>query len=169
MGEMLMRDKGKLTNGPETVCLRYFNIYGPRQATIVDGPYATIIGIFLDQLKSKKPLTVVPDGNQRRDYTHVYDVVQANLKAMNSLNVGSGEIINIGFGENYSIFEVVALMCNKDRKEIEEGKDFVMIAPRKGEARTTLADISKAKKLLNWKPKISFREGISMLKDNYII
>lgn len=64
MGEMLMRDKGKLTGGPETVCLRYFNVYGPRQTTDVDGPYATVIGIFLALLKKGQPLTIIPDGYQ---------------------------------------------------------------------------------------------------------
>src|SRR3989344_4589014 len=74
IGEMLMYDKGILTGGPETVCLRYFNVYGPRQTTTADGPYATVIGIFLDQFKEGRPLTIVSNGEQRRDYTHVYDV-----------------------------------------------------------------------------------------------
>ncbi len=167
IGEMLMRDKGKLTGGPETVCLRYFNVYGPRQTTTADGPYATVVGIFLDQLKTGKPLTIVPDGNQRRDYTYVYDVVRANLRAMDSSKVGGGEIINVGTGNNYSVFEVASIVHGKGKEEMEEGKDFVMIEPRRGETKTTLADISKVKELLDWESQISFEEGISMLKKSY--
>ena len=167
IGEMLMYDKGILTGGPETVCLRYFNVYGPRQTTTADGPYATVIGIFLDQFKEGRPLTIVSNGEQRRDYTHVYDVVKANLKAMDSSKVGSGEIINVGVGSNYSVFETAALVHGKNKEEMEEGKDFVMIEPRRGEARITLADVSKAKELLDWESQISLEDGILMLKDNH--
>src|SRR3989344_1986622 len=170
MGEMLMKNLGVMTGGPETVCLRYFNVYGPRQATTADGPYATVIGIFLDQVKQGKPMTVVQDGDQRRDFTHVFDVARANVLAMISPKVGQGEIINIGFGKNHSIFDVcVKVICAKteisEKKEtflLEERKDFVFIAPRRGEVRATLASISKAEKLLGWKPKISLSEGIKM-------
>src|SRR3989344_3636714 len=110
MGEMLMRDMGKITVGPETVCLRYFNVYGPRQSSSADGPYATAIGIFLDQVNMGKPLTIVPDGHQRRDFTHVSDVVRANIAAATSSKVGEGEIINIGANHNYSIWEVASLV-----------------------------------------------------------
>ncbi|MFY9463306.1 MAG: NAD-dependent epimerase/dehydratase family protein, partial [Candidatus Sungiibacteriota bacterium] len=87
--------------GVETVALRYFNVYGPRQTTASDGPYATVIGIFLEQRKNNQPMTIVPDGTQRRDFTHVADVAAANLLAMSSAKVGAGEIVNVGTGKNY--------------------------------------------------------------------
>src|SRR3989338_7934907 len=116
MGEMLMRDMGRVTGGPETVCLRYFNVYGPRQTNTADGPYATVIGIFLDQARKGEPLTIVPDGAQRRDFTWVGDVVSANLLAAQSPKVGDGEIINIGSGENHSVWGVASLVLGLDEK-----------------------------------------------------
>lgn len=168
MGEMLMRDMGRVTGGPETVCLRYFNVYGPRQTTTVDGPYATVVGIFLSQLKDGKPLTVVPDGHQRRDFTWVGDVVLANLLAASSSKVGNGEIINIGSGENHSVWGVASLVLGCDENTLPEellnsGK-CVIAPPRRGEVRQTLADISRAYELLDWRPKTAFQEGIGFLK-----
>lgn len=162
MGEGLCKFFGKMTGGSETVCLRYFNVYGPRQPSKAGDPYATVIGIFFDQHRRGEPMTVVSDGHQRRDFTHVYDVVEANVKAMISEEIGQGEIINIGFGRNYSVLDVVAEISGKNSPA--EGKDYVFIGERKGEARNTLADISKAKRLLGWQPKIPFSEGIKMCK-----
>lgn len=140
--------------GLPVVCLRYFNVYGPRQTC--EGAYATVIGIFLKQKKAGQPLTIVPDGKQRRDFTHVRDVVAANLLAMKSNKIGKGEIINIGSGENHSIKEVAKIIGGKTRS----------ISPRKGEARLTLADIGLAKKLLGWKPTVRLADGISELREN---
>lgn len=137
-----------------TVSLRYFNVYGPRQTTDADGPYATVIGIFLGQRQKGRPMTIVPDGKQRRDFTHVVDVARANLLAMESDTVGRGEVINIGAGRNYSIREVADLI----------GGPTVVIKPRLGEVKETLADNRKAKELLGWEPEISFKEGIEELK-----
>lgn len=141
----------------ETVSLRYFNVYGPRQTTESDGPYATVIGIFLEQRKNNRPMSVVPDGNQKRDFTHVTDVARANILAMESDKVGKGEIINVGTGKNYSVLEVAGLIGG-ERKFIES---------RQGEVRETLADNRKAKELLLWEPKIPFEEGIAELKQLY--
>lgn len=168
MGEMLMRDMGRATGGPETVSLRYFNVFGPRQTTTVDGPYATVIGIFLDQFKNSRPLTIVPDGHQKRDFTWVGDVVRANLLAASSSKVGDGEIINIGTGRNHSIWDVagIVLAGNKDTapEKFLESEKCVLAAERKGEVRETLADISRANALLKWQPEVSFEKGIEMLK-----
>lgn len=162
MGEMLMRDMGSLTGGPETVCLRYFNVYGSRQTTAADGPYATVVGIFLDQWRKGEPLAIVPFpgkplGAQRRSFTHVDDVVAANLLAMDSPRVESGEIINIGTRENSSIKELAFLIG---------GKNYPLIkAPdRKNEVFETRADIRKAKMLLNWQPRVTLKQGIEQLK-----
>lgn len=161
MGENLCQFLGKMINGPETVCLRYFNVYGPRQPSKAGDPYATIIGIFLDQKKCQTPFTVVPDGTQRRDFTHVYDVAEANIKAMISPLVGQGEIINIGFGINHSIFDVI-VMLGKNKNNLNKGKDFVFISPRLGEVHSTLASITKARYLLDWNPRINLSAGIKM-------
>ncbi len=143
--------------GLGTVSLRYFNVYGPRQTTEIDGPYATVIGIFLEQRAKGRPMSIVPDGYQRRDFTHVTDVARANLLAMESNKIGKGEIINIGAGKNYSVREVAGMI----------GGAWEFIAPRQGEVRETLADNRKAKELLGWEPQISFEEGIAELKTMY--
>lgn len=139
--------------GLETVSLRYFNVYGPRQTTEADGVYATVVGIFLGQRKKGQPMTIVPDGEQRRDFTHVRDVVRANLLASESSLVGKGEVINIGTGKNYSINDVARFV----------GGPTVFMEPRT-EPKVTLADNTKAKELLGWEPQVSFVDGINELK-----
>ena len=139
--------------GLPTVILRYFNVYGPRQ--ILEGPYTTAIGVFLQQLKNKKPLTVVADGGDKtRDFTHIKDVVCANILAMESPKVGKAEIINIGAGKNYTIKELAGLF----------GGRIEIIPARKGETVTHLADNSRARELLGWSPTISLPEGVLELK-----
>ncbi|MEK7566768.1 MAG: NAD-dependent epimerase/dehydratase family protein, partial [Patescibacteria group bacterium] len=157
-----------ITGGPETVCLRYFNVYGPRQTNTADGSYATVVGIFLDQVRRGEALTVVPDGAQKRDFTWVGDVVNANLLAASSSKVGDGEIINIGSGENHSVWGVANLVLGQDEntapEELLKSGKCVMAPPRQGEVRETLADISQARELLSWRPEVSFKEGIDLLK-----
>ena len=138
--------------GLPTVCLRYFNVYGPRQT--YEGAYATVIGIFLRQAEAGEPLTIVGDGAQTRDFTHVYDVVRANILAMNSDKVGNGEVINIGAGKNHSINDIAALISEK----------VIHIPPRPAEVQDTLADNSLAKKLLGWQPEMAIEEGVKELK-----
>ena len=119
----------------QTVSLRYFNVYGERQP--LSGPYCLVTGIFLQQKLDGKPLTIRGDGEQRRDFTYVKDVVNANIKAATS-SIGSGEIINIGSGTNYSVNQL-ADMVGGDRTFIDP-----VIEPRE-----TLADNTRAKELLN--------------------
>lgn len=137
--------------GLPTVCLRYFNVYGPRLDP--SGSYPFVIGKFLKQRKEGKPMTITGDGKQTRDFTHVRDVVNANILAAKSKKVKNGEVINIGAGHNYSINDVAGL--------IEGPIEYVL--PRL-EPHDTLADNSKAKNLLGWTPKVSFEKGISELK-----
>ena len=126
--------------GLETVSLRYFNIYGERQN--VGGAYAMVIGIFADQRLRGEIMTINGDGNQRRDFTYVGDVVNANILASQSEKVGKGEVINIGNGDNRSINEI-ADMIGDNKVNV----DPVIEPPE------TLADNSKARELLGWKPK----------------
>ncbi len=136
--------------GLETVSLRYFNVYGPRMNP--DGAYALAIGKFLKQRKEGKPLTIWGDGTQTRDFTHVSDVVRANLLAAESRKVGKGEAINIGAGRNFSVNELAKLIGGK----------VAHIAPRL-EPHDTLADNSLAKKLLGWTPQVKLEDGIKEL------
>jgi len=134
-----------------TVSLRYFNVYGPRQPR--EGSYVPVIGIFLTQKKQGKPLTITGDGEQTRDFTEISDVVRANILAMESNKVGRGEVINIGAGKNYSINEIAKMI----------GGEITSIPLPPGEMRDTLADISRAKELLGWEPRVSLEEGIKKL------
>jgi len=141
--------------GLETVSLRYFNVYGPRQTTSKDGPYATVIGIFLEERKNGRSMPVVPDGHQRRDFTHVMDIVAGNMRAMKNKKVGNGEIVNLGTHSNYSVVEVARLI----------GGPVLFIPKRLGEAKETLADNTRARRLLGWKPNVILTDGIRALKE----
>lgn len=142
--------------GLPTVSLRYFNVYGPRLDP--NGAYALVIGLFLRLRKEGKPLTITGDGTQTRDFTHVRDVVRANILAAESDMVGKGETINIGAGNNHTINELAELM----------GGPVEHIAPRL-EPHDTLADNSLAKKLLGWEPTVNFEDGIAELKKIFAI
>jgi len=137
--------------GLETVSLRYFNIYGERQN--VGGAYAMVIGIFVDQLLNGKPMTIRGDGEQRRDFTYVGDVVNANILASQSENVGNGEVINIGNGDNRSINDI-ADMIGGDKVNVEP-----VIEPKE-----TLANNSLAEELLGWKPTQNIEDWIPKYK-----
>lgn len=139
--------------GIETVSLRYFNVYGERQN--LGGAYATVVGIFIKQCLDKTPMTINGSGNNRRDYTYVGDVVNANLLAMTSPLVGSGEVINIGSGKNLSTNEVAEMIGDK-----KVHQDAVI------EPKRTLADIKKAKDLLGWEPKVRLENWILNYKKN---
>ena len=134
------------------VSLRLFNVYGPRSRT--SGTYGAVFGVFLAQKLSHKPFTVVGDGEQTRDFTFVTDVVDAFILAVES-DV-SGEFMNVGSGNTYSVNRLVELL----------GGDVVHISKRPGEPDCTWADISKARKLLNWQPKVGLEEGVSILLAN---
>ena len=131
-------------HGLRTITLRYFNVYGPRQP--LKGIYAPVIGLFEEQKKRGEPLTIVGDGEQRRDFTHVSDVVNANICAM--MTNYSGITVNIGSGKNYSVNEVAAFISD----------DTINIPERPGEARETLADNSRAQKLLSWTPQTTLED-----------
>ena len=137
-----------------TVSLRYFSVYGPRHPK--EGAYLQVIALFLGQKKQGKPLTITEDGEQTRDFTHVSDVVMANILAMQSDKIGEGEVINIGAGKNYTINELAKMF----------GGETTYIPPRIGDIRHNLADITRAKELLGWEPKINLKEGVNNLLKN---
>ena len=131
------------------VSLRLFNVYGPRSRT--SGTYGAVFGVFLAQKLAGVPYTVVGDGNQSRDFTYVSDVVSALVSAAKRGN--SGRIYNVGSGKTVSVNQVVKLL----------GGQQVHIPKRPGEPDCTLADISRIQMELDWWPKVSIDEGISIL------
>lgn len=144
--------------GLSTVSLRYFNVYGPRHQE--DGRYATVIAIFRRQLRLGQKMTVVGDGNQRRDFTFVGDIVRANMLAM--MNRDATGVFNIGTGVNHSINELARLVSGKPSTE-DMTKWIEYIPPRLGEAQVTLADNAKAKNVLGWQPLIELKQGLDVL------
>ncbi len=138
--------------GLPTVSLRYFNVYGSRQA--LEGAYALVIGIFARQRLNGEAMTITGDGEQRRDFTSVKDVVRANMLAAESVKVGKGEVINIGSGVNYSVNEVAQMV----------GGPTTYIPPRI-EPKITLADNRLAKELLGWEPTEDLTEWIKEYKN----
>lgn len=136
--------------GLKTVIFRYFNVYGERSP--LKGHYAPVIGIFLRQKRTGELLTIVGDGEQRRDFTHVSDVVQANILAATK-DVDSiyyGQMYNVGCGKNYSIKEIADM--------ISENQQFIQ--PRIGESKITLADNNKIKTIFGWNPQIILEDWI---------
>jgi len=137
--------------GVKTVIFRYFNVYGERSP--LRGQYAPVIGIFLRQRGDKESLTIVGDGEQRRDFTHVSDVVQANILAatVDADKKVYGLVYNVGNGVNYSINEIADSISDNQ----------VNIPPRVGESRITLANNSRLKTTFGWEPKVNLMEWIS--------
>ena len=126
----------------DTIIFRYFNAYGERQP--IRGQYAPVIGIFLRQLAAGESLTIVGDGEQRRDFTYVKDIVNANIMGAisNADKEAYGQVYNVGSGVNYSVNEVAAMIS----------EDVKYIPPRMGEARISLANVDKIYNTFAWKP-----------------
>jgi len=142
--------------GLETVCLRYFNVYGPRQAY---GPYSGVIIIFINQLLSDQPPTIFGGGEQTRDFTNVQDTVEGNMLALKRKSA-VGQVFNIATGVATTINQLAEMlreiMGKTDLKAVYKG-------PRPGDIRHSYADISKAKRILGYEPKTSLREGLTQL------
>lgn len=151
LGEQCVLHWGKVFEIP-TISLRLFNVYGPRART--SGTYGAVFGVFLAQKRAGKPLTVVGEGSQTRDFTYVTDVVDAFISAAKS--EVQNEIFNVGSGGTYSVNQLVNII----------GGEVVNIPKRPGEPDCTFADISKISTLLGWRPKVGFEEGVKkMLED----
>jgi UDP-glucose 4-epimerase len=141
-GEELFLMYHKLYN-VESLVLRYFNVFGPRAPKT--GSYAPVVSKFMDQVAIGKRPTIYGGGTNTRDYVHVEDVVNANLLAANSGLCLSGEIFNVGTGKDYSVLEIADMV----RGDLEP--EF--LAPKQGECAKVVADASKIKEKLGWKPK----------------
>ena len=157
-GEQLCELYNKVYDLPTTVC-RFYNVYGPHQ--IEGGDYAAVIGIFERQYKNNEPLTITGDGKQRRDFTHVDDIVDGLVKCGDTLVTDrgyqiSGQEFELGRGVNFSINEIANMF----------GKDYPKeyIDARAGEYEMTLCTDDKAKTLLNWNAKINIDDYIKGVK-----
>jgi len=148
IGEQLILHWGKIYNMPN-VSLRFFNTYGPKSRTT--GAYGAVFGVFLAQKFANKPLTIVGDGNQTRDFVHVYDLVEAIIAAAEKAK--SNQIFNVASGKETSVNQIANII----------GGDKISIPKRPGEPDRSLADISKISSELNWKPKISIDQGVKMM------
>ena len=135
------------------VSVRFFNVYGPRART--SGTYGAVFGVFLAQLLAGKPLTVVGDGEQTRDFTFVSDVVDALVTVACSDKMG--EIYNVGSGQPVSVSELVRQLGSPPT---------VHIPKRPGEPDCTWADISKIRNELGWEPKVDFADGVRLMRQN---
>lgn len=152
MGEQLVTHWGEVYNLP-ALSLRFFNVYGPRVRT--DGAYGAVFGVFLAQLIAGKPLTIVGDGTQTRDFTFVTDAVDALITAADSDK--SGNILNVGSRNTYSVNRLVELLG---------ANSVVHIPKRPGEPDCTWADVAKIERVLGWRAKVSFEDGVKIMLDN---
>lgn len=137
--------------GLDTVIFRYFNVYGNRQPT--RGQYAPVIGLFLKQALNDQPLTIIGSGEQRRDFTHVSDVVSANIiAATKDVDKASfGQVYNVGNGVNYSINEIAEMISSNS----------IYLAPRIGEMQETLCNSEKFRNTFGWAPKVSMKDYLN--------
>ena len=157
LGEEVCKMYSKVFKLPVTIC-RFYNVYGHHQAS--DGAYCNVLGIFERQFKNGEPLTITGDGEQRRDFTNVEDIVDGLIRVSHRTTLGRhiGEEFEFGNGKNYSINELVEGFGKEYPKEY--------IPKWEGEVRESLCVDKKARKELGWKPT---RDIIEFIRENYII
>ena len=151
-GEKLCKMYSYIYEVPTTIC-RFYNVYGPHQLT--EGEYCTLIGIFETLYKEGKPLTITGDGEQRRDFTHVEDIVDG-LMRVSEHNTFMGQEFEFGRGKNYSVWDIAEAFGKGHRIKYIDG--------RPGEMRETLCTDTTAYDLLDWKPT---KDVIDFIKENY--
>lgn len=147
--------------GLETVSLRYFNVFGPGQNPYSE--YSAVIPKFTTRLLAKQPITVYGDGEQSRDFTHIENVIEANMLALHARHA-PGEVCNIGCGQRITLNELIRML-----EEIIGVRAQVTYAPSKaGDVRHSLADITKASRILGYVPKIQIEEGLRRTVEAYV-
>jgi len=146
--------------GLETVCLRYFNVFGPGQDP--HSEYSAVIPKFITLMMAEKAITVNGDGEQSRDFTYVENVVEANLLALQS-KAAPGNVCNVGCGERISLNMLLKLL-----EEITGKKPKInYVSSRPGDVRHSLADISLARRILGYEPKVMVKEGLNLTVDAF--
>lgn len=148
------------TYGLETVCIRYFNVFGPRQDP--ESPYSAVIPLFITWMLAGKSPTIYGDGHQSRDFTYIDNVVHGNLLAAEAENV-AGRTFNVANGRQTSLLQLVAALENL----LEVKTTPVHQPPRAGDVRESLADITLARQLLGYEPQVDFEEGLRRSIDYY--
>jgi len=154
-GEQLVELYNKVYDLPTVIC-RFYNVYGPHQLT--EGDYCTLIGIFEKLYKEGRPLTITGDGEQRRDFTHVDDIVDGLIRCGESIREVSGEVFELGRGKNYSVNEIAHAFGENYPTKYIDGKP--------GEMRETLCSDENANELLGWNPQF---DVIDFIKENYVL
>lgn len=145
----------------DTIGLRYFNIFGPKQSP--NGAYAAVIPLFMDALNNNKAATINGDGEQTRDFTYIENAVQANIRGFFAPKKASNEVYNIACGERISVNYLWQALSNASSKTIQP----IYGPPRQGDVRDSLANISKSKNLLSYEPKFTVGEGLKITWDYF--
>jgi len=146
--------------GLETVSLRYFNVYGPRQDP--KSQYAAVVPIFIRKLMAGEPPTVFGDGEQSRDFTYVEDVVAANIQAAEAPGA-AGAVVNLGCGERHTLNELIALLQEMTGRHV--APEYT--EPRAGDVKHSQADVSRARELIGYDPRVSFEDGVQRTLEWY--
>ena len=155
LSEQLVELYNKVYDLPTAIC-RFYNVYGPHQLT--EGKYCTLIGIFQTLYKEGRPLTITDDGEQRRDFTHVDDIVDGLIRCGESIHEVSGELFELGRGKNYSVNEIA--------DAFGENYPTIHIDGKQGEMRETLCEDENANELLGWNPSL---DVLDFIKENYVL
>jgi len=145
--------------GLETVCLRYFNVYGPKQDP--SSPYSGVISIFTDKLKKKEVPTIFGDGEQTRDFVFVGDVVEANMKAVTTENV-AGQYYNVATSKKITLNQLLKVLCEIYETDFNVNYDEA----RQGDIKESYAVIDKAISILKWTPNVELKQGLKILCDS---
>lgn len=149
------------TYGTDVIGLRYFNVFGPKQSP--NGAYAAVIPLFMQALKDHQPAKINGDGEQTRDFTFVDNAVQANIKGFFAPKAAANEVFNVACGERITI----NYLWDSLKVAADSNLEAVYGPPRQGDVRDSLADISKAEKLLGYKPQYTVREGLKITWDYF--
>jgi len=150
------------TYNTDVIGLRYFNIFGPKQSP--KGAYAAVIPLFMEAIKNDNPATINGDGEQTRDFTFVENAVQANIKGFFASKEAANEVFNIACGERISVNYLWEHINSAASKSV----NAIYGPTRQGDVRDSLADISKAEKLMGYKPEFTVREGLKITWENFI-
>ncbi len=145
----------------ETVVLRYFNVFGPRQDPRSE--YAAVVPRFISEAAAGRPLPIYGDGEQRRDFTYVANVVEANLLAADAAD-GNGAVVNVATGRAVSVNDLADAVCRILGRTAERR----YLPPRPGDVRSSWADVSAARALLGWEPRVGLEEGLLLTAESLV-